>query len=91
MPGPAPKLRGQVPPAAPGMEDKQDPLQRSPVINPRPPTGTPCGWGSGMNGAISSHRWSSTIHWCFRVAIQAWSATRTKTGNDRPSYEIKCK
>jgi hypothetical protein len=40
VPGPAAKLRGQVPPPAAGVQHEQDPLQRGPVLDPRAPTRT---------------------------------------------------
>ena len=38
VPGSAAQLLGQVPPAAAGVEDKQDPFQRGPILDPGPPT-----------------------------------------------------
>ncbi len=45
----------------------QDPCQRGPVIDPRPPTRTTGGRG-GINGSIRSQRRSSTIHCCLLFA-----------------------
>lgn len=59
-------------------------------IRSRPPRPRGGGWG-GISGPISSHSRSSTIHWCLRMAMPAWSVVQTKTSNGRPGFETRCK